>query len=182
MKKALIQLVIGLTAATAYAGDIIEPKNPCPVPCEPWYNAGELQVDAFFSGTYINDVIFSDDFYGGGVGVNYFFTRNIGLGVSWNLIDSRIAGGSNLHDSNLDLILRAPFSTGPEVCSPTAVYALLGAGVLTDGDNFAQYGFGAGIEHRLSPGLGLFVEGRYRVIPEIDEDFAQFRTGIRINF
>ena len=181
MKKALIHLVLGLASVSAFAGEVIDAKNPCPVPCEPYYSAGEKQFDVFFSGTYINDVISSDDFYGGGVGLNYFFTRNIGIGVSWNLIDSGLLG-STAHDTNVDLILRGPFSTGPEVCSPTAVYVLLGGGVLADGENFAQYGFGAGIEHRVSAGLGLFVEGRYSVIPEIDADYGQFRTGLRVNF
>ena len=109
--------------------------------------------------------------------------------MSWNLIENNfdeaisfLNDGSAVHESRVDLILRGPFSTGPDDCSPTAVYLLLGGGVLTDGQNYGVYGFGGGLEHRLSAGLGIFAEGRYNVIPEIEEDYAQFRTGIRINF
>ena len=140
-----------------------------------------MQLDTFFSGTYINDSFASEDFYGGGIGLNYFFTRNLGIGASWNLVDSQFLG-QEAHDTTLDLILRGPLSTGPDVCSPTAVYGLLGAGVLSDSENFATYNFGVGVERRLSERFGLFLEGRYKVIPEIDADFAQFRTGLRFVF
>ncbi len=180
MRKALITLLSFPALLCAGDYDVVDPKAPIVAPePPPCYNPGEFQVDLFGSGTFIDTGV--HDFYGGGIGLNYFFTNNLGLGVNWNLIDvdaGYYGDDTTLHDTSADLILRAPFNDA----SCTALYGLAGTGVLSDGENFNTFNIGAGIEHRFAPGLGLFLEGRYKWIPEIDVDFAQARVGLRIVF
>ncbi len=178
MKKILTTL-LSLAAVSSFAGDygkaVIDCKAPVIQPC---YLAGELQVDLFGSANFDGG---NDEFYGGGIGVNYFITQYIGVGASWNLIDlDGVLGHSSdteLHDSSVDLILRLPL--GEESC--TAVYGLVGGGVLTNGDTLGTYNAGLGLEHRFS-GFGLFVEGRQTWIPEADADFTSLRLGARFVF
>ncbi|NNE93883.1 MAG: hypothetical protein HKN23_19715 [Verrucomicrobiales bacterium] len=175
MKK-LLTTLLSLAAVTAYAGDAVDPKCPVAQPC---YLAGELQVDLFGSATLVDA---DDDFYGGGVGINYFITQYIGVGASWNLIDldSELASSSDtvLHDVSFDLIVRAPL--GEESC--TAVYGLVGGGFITNGSTLGTIDFGVGLEHRYGGAFGVFVEARQKYVPAADIDFSSFRVGARVVF
>ena len=176
MKK-LLTTILSLAAVTSFAGDVVDCKQPIIQPC---YLAGELQVDLFGSGTFV-DV--DDDFYGGGVGVNYFITQYIGVGASWNLIDVDNSFNSSsdtvVHDISADLLLRAPLF-GEESC--TAIYGILGGGVITNGTTLGTFNFGVGLEHRFLDNVGLFIEGRQKFVPAADADFTSVRVGARVVF
>src|SRR5688572_24123123 len=88
MKKLTLTFLSALAlAGTSFAGHRVveskEFKNP-PAP-EPCFRAGELQLDVF--GSY-NGAITNEEFgdgFGGGLGVNYFFTEMLGFGLSGNV-------------------------------------------------------------------------------------------------
>ncbi len=111
--------------------------------------------------------------WGGDVGLNYFFTRHIGLGVDVNMPDN----GGNLIDSMLgNLIGRIPLGN-----SGFAPYVFGGGGRTTD-RNWDWTGHaGAGLEFRFSHTVGVYTDGRY-LWPQHRTDGLLLRTGIRIAF
>ena len=164
MKKFLYLLIVSTFTISAVAGpEVIMPVDPV---C---FDGGELQVDGFFSGLIVNS---GDDFYGGGIGINYYFTQNIGVGASWALQD---INGTVFHDTSVDLLLRAPLGD-----SCNAIYGIVGGGVLADGENFGSFNYGLGLEHRFSPSCGIFGEARHKFID--NADFLSARVGFRLVF
>lgn len=132
----------------------------------PKYTAQELSLDLF--GSYINpEGKFSDlfdtnirhGFWGGGVGLNYFLTRELGLGADFNM--SSKSEGNLVDDVVGSLVLRLPLGN-----SGLAPY-LIGSGgrAFNDlyGHNLYQwvYGGGVGLEYRWSPTTGIFSDARF---------------------
>ena len=119
MKKLTLTFLASLAvAATSFAGkEMKEFKNPV----EPCFKDTELQLDVF--GSYSDSVHRSDhgDGFGGGIGVNYFFMRNLGFGVSGNVSDGDVNGFWNI---DADLILR---SLGNERVSKNPGFLMSGA-------------------------------------------------------
>ena len=145
------------------------------------YQANELNVDLFgsesvgqktldhLSGARIRD----NGRLGAGVGVSYFFTRNIGVGVD------AYAADVNHHfvdSASANLIVRFPLGN-----SGFAPYVLGGGGRQFDPTRlwFAQAG--AGLEYRFCRNVGLFTDGRY-VITERAPNYGLFRLGVRLAF
>src|SRR6187455_3215500 len=94
-------------AASAFAGHeaVVSKEYKAPLP-EPCFQEQEFQLDVFgsYSGTKDNGVI--GDGFGGGVGVNYFFTRNLGVSVSGNVYEG--TAGHEVWNADLDLVVRFP--------------------------------------------------------------------------
>ena len=161
-------------AATGIAGSEMvakDYKTPAPEPC---FKDVEFQLDIF--GSYTNPVsrsVHSDDF-GGGLGVNYFFTRYLGVGVSGNIYDGGVHGVWNVDTS---IIARYPLELGTLCIAP---YILAGGGVLTNGTTVGSWHAGGGLEWRATPQIGVFGEGRY--IWAEDNDSAMARVGLRFVF
>jgi len=146
-----------------------------------FYRADELSIDAFGSGSIgeqtidhiSGDRIQKNGRAGAGAGVNYFFTRYIGIGgdaysenTAYHFIDS--ASGN--------LIGRLPIGdTG------VAPYIFGGGGHEFDEveQNFAQAG--GGIEFRFAENLGFFVDARY-VFADKTQGYGVGRAGLRLNF
>ncbi len=148
----------------------------------PRYTAAELSFDAF--GSYIAaerrfNKIFETNIrrgtWGGGVGVNYFFTREIGIGGDINIGDN---GGNFVDQAVGSLILRLPIE--PSGFSP---YIFGGGGRGTDPVwEWLVHG-GIGIEYRFNPVTGLFFDTRYTWhIRDDSIDRIQFRAGLRLIF
>jgi hypothetical protein len=145
------------------------------------YRETEVSVDLFGSvslgGSTIDHLtsarIRHDARLGGGAGLNYFFTRNIGVGVDAYSEDST---GSLIDYASASLILRLPLGS-----SGFAPYAFGGGGRQFDGAEawFAQ--LGAGIEYRFTPQLGLFLDAR-GVLPEETKYYGVVRLGLRFAF
>jgi hypothetical protein len=149
------------------------------------YNANELNLDLF--GTYNKNFAKFDDLFdrtwrhgefGGGVGMNYFFTKYVGMGVDTYFqrrghLFNNIAG---------NLYLRMPIAN-----SGWAPYIYGGAG-WSDGspavgganatDELTAHG-GVGIEYRLNPHLGLFTDARYTWMDKTPDE-GLIRLGFRI--
>jgi len=175
MKKYLITGLVAVIAATssALAGThsfkktIIAYEEPC------LYRDTEFQIDAFGLGGFYRQ---NEPVWGGGLGLNVFFLRYIGLGF-----EQSVAGGNNRTDwgSFGNLMLRYPFCWG---LSP---YAMVGIGKIY-GDNQRSVGagtVGGGLEWRFTQNIGLFTDARWLYSPDISNSGGVVaRTGLRFAF
>jgi hypothetical protein len=173
MKKLTLSFLASLAfIASSYAGhEVVSKEYKGPV-AEPCFKDVELQLDIF--GAYFgghNDR-FGDGF-GGGVGVNYFFTRNIGIAVSGSLYDGNEHA---IWNTQLDLVFRFPIEGS--IC--LAPYILGGGGLEIDGTVIGTYDVGGGLEWRATPSFGVYGEGRYQWGE--NEGTAQARVGLRFVF
>jgi hypothetical protein len=162
---------IGL-AASALAGHEVSPSSSKEqvVPC---FSDRELQVDFF--GSWI-DTRSAGSGFGGGLGVNYFFHRYLGVGIDANLSD--VSGG--LWTTSASLIGRYPLELGGVCLSP---YALAGGGVQANGTTSGTWHAGGGLEWRATPMFGIFTEGRYIwTAGASSEENTRVAVGARIVF
>ncbi|HYR57191.1 MAG TPA: hypothetical protein VEO95_01120 [Chthoniobacteraceae bacterium] len=177
MKKIAYSLVACLAVAgSALAGHEVketkEYKQPEGVPC---FKDTELQLDVF--GTY-NDTSAGGhtDGFGGGLAINYFFMRYVGIGVDGNVFDGGHDGTWNFSGR---LILRYPIELGGLCLAP---YIFGGGGYETDGINSGTEVAGGGLEFRIIPEkLGIFAEGSYTWVNASDDN-RQARIGVRFVF
>lgn len=130
-------------------------------PDVPKYTAQELSLDLF--GSYNNpEGKFTDlfktsihhGFWGGGAGLNYFFTENLGLGVDFNM--SSKPEGSLVDDVIGNLYVRFPLGN-----SGLAPYIYGGGGRGIYPVYQWYYGGGVGLEYRFNPTMGIFTDARF---------------------
>jgi hypothetical protein len=150
----------------------------------PLYSSQEISLDLFAS--YINpEQEFGDlfetsirhGFWGGGAGLNYFFTRVFGLGADFNI-------SSKPEDLNLvdqvtgDVLFRLPISdTG------IAPYVIGSGGRAISPRYDWVYGGGVGMEFRFNPITGVFSDARFLWANRATEDNRLLiRAGIRLTF
>jgi hypothetical protein len=165
----------------------------------PKYNGNELSLDMF--GSYwaaergLNHVFETNikgerGRWGGGVGVNYFFTRYFGIGGDANWSDHRGFGGPATDWVMGNAIVRLPICN-----SGFAPYVYGGGGrqfnglFREDGEVFAGKRYewfadlGAGLEYRFTPGLGIFGDARYMWhLKDGGVDRLALRAGLRLAF
>lgn len=143
------------------------------------YHGQEFSVDMFGA-----DVVHSDrdqfdsfrrdyhDQAAGGVGLNYFITRYLGVGA-----DTFTEGREPfIYSASGNVIGRFPI-----IDTGIAPYVFGGAGGQFD---YVREGFGqggGGVEFRLANHVGLFVDGRY-VIPRDTHNYGVLRAGLRFSF
>lgn len=173
-----------------------------PPPAFSLYNAGEWQFDLYgnyaFTDNSANRLI-NDDVWGGGIGFNYFFTRNFGIGAEGSLFNTE---GDILGTSALNFTLRFPIGE-----SGWAPYIFGGLGLTFNADDLDSDDFsdardrveddeepdhgddviflghaGGGIEYRFTPHFGIFSDARYTWSEKNDADFAVVRAGVRFVF
>src|SRR5688572_33350295 len=128
------------------------------------YPPAEVSIDLF--GAYTDHDVRdydSGDNWGGGLGVNFFFSRMIGIGV-----DSHTDRWQFPQHANASLIVRFPSSAG------FAPYGFGGAGRDWDNGQWTAHA-GGGLELRLNKFTGLFADGRV-VFPEDTPDYAFARS------
>lgn len=180
-------------ASTAIAGQQMtskETKAPVPTDC---FAAHELQLDIF--GQYsvgegpTQAGTFRDHAFGGGIGVNYFFTRNFGLGVDAAWLSAKEAPYTSkksestvIHNFSASFIYRFPIDS---ICM--APYVFAGGGFAVDGAQWATVHAGAGIEYRVIPQkLGLFADTRWTYLGDRyghdDLNNVSARVGVRVVF
>jgi hypothetical protein len=131
------------------------------------YVAGERNLGDIF------ETNIRDGRWGGGVGANYFLTREIGIGLDANAPDN----DGNFFDSvNASLIARFPIES-----ASLAPYIFGGAGRQTEPNWEWSAHAGAGLEYRMNPITGIFLDGRY-VWADENSDTLLLRTGLRLVF
>jgi hypothetical protein len=146
-----------------------------------YYHAQELSIDAFASGSlgkqYIDHitgrVLRHDARFGAGVGANYFFTRYLGVGGD---VYSESTRGDFIGSAEGNLIARLPIDA-----INLAPYVFGGAGHQFEQvqQTFGQAGLG--VEWRVAPHIGFFVDARY-VYADKTENYGVARGGMRLSF
>lgn len=180
--KLMKKIALSLFACLAFAGSVLaghevsyKDSKKTVIPPEPCFKDTELQLDVFASYTANQGGGYSDGF-GGGIAVNYFFHRMIGIGVDGNVYDGDVNG---VWDTTARLIIRFPIEGS--VC--LAPYIFGGGGAQTNGELTGSLHLGGGLEWRATHTFGVFGEGRYTWVEgDSDNDAAQARLGIRFVF
>jgi hypothetical protein len=188
MKKGVLVLatVTGM-ACCAYAQNptYTTPEEaqttPQPAPDDRWhlYHPCELSVDGFGMASlheydFNNGVRARRDLrWGGGAGINFFFTKYIGVGGDAYAVSTH---HSFVDTTTGNLIFRVPIAdTG------IAPYIFGGAGYQFAGIDQLVGGGGLGVEFRLVQHFSLFVDARYLAAAKT-ADFGVGRAGVRISF
>ena len=203
MKTTIPLLAVIALTGSALAGErVVTSKTHVPLATE-CFRAKELQLDIF--GQYSvgegpdHAGTFRDHGWGGGVGVNYFMTRNFGIGLdaAWLAakeanytartpaavagIARRNSDRTTVHNFSASLIYRFPIDS---IC--VAPYVFAGGGFAVDGAQWATAHAGAGIEKRLSSKVGLFTDARWTFLGDRygrgDLGNLGVRAGVRVVF
>lgn len=145
------------------------------------YRSQEFSVDLFGSGSINNETINHlsgngvehHSMVGGGGGVNFFFTRYLGIGGDGDYENSN---HHFLDSGSGNLIFRLPVAN-----TGIAPYVFGGGGHQFDqiDQNFGQAG--AGVEFRFAAHIGLFLDARY-VFAVKTENYGVGRAGLRFSF
>jgi len=177
MKKLLsLTGVLMLTAVAAFAGDgktfdkkVVIPVDDCK------FRANEWQVDLAAVGAFAHGV---RPGWGGGIGVNYFFTKFVGLGVEQD-VWGRKGQSAPTWATIGNLFVRYP------ICSINlAPYAMVGGGTYY-GKGQKGHGLGhvgGGLEYRFTDNVGLFTDARFVFSSEDPKTGVIGRTGVRLAF
>ncbi len=177
MKFLALVLASFLTALTlSFAGTTAKTfTQPVNEP-EALFRSGEIQLDAYFAGVAESDGFLPG--WGGGVGVNYFFTKFFGVGVEQDVFGKK--GGSLAHwGTSAHLFARYPIES-----LRLAPYALVGGGACYAAGltGHGSGDVGGGLEYRFTRNVGLFGEARYFYSSELPRDSVIYRTGFRFAF
>ncbi len=145
------------------------------------YLGNEFSIDLFGSGSINNETINHlsgntvehHSLVGGGGGVNYFFTRYLGVGGEGYYESSN---HHFLDSGSGNLILRLPVAN-----TGIAPYIFGGGGHQFDQieQTFGQAG--GGLEFRFTKHFGLFVDARY-VFADKTQNYGVGRAGFRFSF
>ena len=135
------------------------------------FTANDLSLDLFGFSNSRNKNGGNQDAWGPGLGVNYFLTQNVGVGV-----DTYADAFHTPYQLNASGIFRYPlpgFGLGP--------YAFTGFGRQWDNRSLWMGHIGARVEMRFSYRTGVFVDVR-EVFPDKTKDSTLVRFGVRLKF
>jgi hypothetical protein len=146
-----------------------------------YFRANELSLDGFATlslGSYTIENpstrrVRNNSHGGAGAGVNYFFTRYVGLGGE---MYSENTSGTFIDNASVNLLLRLPLGD-----SGFAPYLLGGGGHQFDGAKLWFGQAGAGMEYRFCHHIGLFADARM-VWPNETKYYGLGRAGLRFAF
>lgn len=146
-----------------------------------YYRANELSLDGFGSGSIgsytINNPssrrVRQNGQLGAGAGINYFFTRYVGVGGD---MYSENTSGTFIDNASANVLLRLPLGD-----SGFAPYVLGGGGHQFDAAKLWFFQFGGGMEYRFCPNVGLFLDARC-VVPNETKYYGVARLGLRFAF
>ncbi len=206
MKKYIITGVMAAVAATsAFAGTMTASKEVVEVAPPCLFRDQEFQIDAFGLGDFYrgNFDMSGRPAWGGGLGLNYFFSRFVGIGVEQDLYGRNSRGNrAQFNDFGYtrwatigNLFLRYP------ICSwNLAPYMMVGGGAnygnvgggyvnspSSRPNRLAGQGFGhvgGGLEYRVTENIGLFSDARYLFsgVNGLPNNQLMWRYGLRFAF
>jgi len=173
--------ILMLAVKSAWGQDNITNNQSLQYDQSDLYRSSELSLDGFGSaslGKYTidhpsNARIRHNTRLGAGAGINYFFTRNIGIGAE---AYSENTTGVFIDSASANLTLRLPLGQ-----SGFAPYVFGGGGRHFEAVKtwFAQAG--AGMEYRFTPHMGVFIDAR-GVLPDEAKYYGVARLGFRFAF
>jgi len=135
----------------------------------------ETSVDIF--GTYADtDRGRYRDGFGGGVGVEHFFTKYLGIGLEgywW--------GGDGPSRDVISSVSGSVIGRYPIESLHLAPYVFAGGGGHFANQDNASLHAGGGLEYRFNPNWGVFADGRH-VWVDGQNDFNLVRTGVKYVF
>jgi hypothetical protein len=136
------------------------------------FRENEFAFDVFGSYTVADDPGLYDDAFGGGLGLNYFFSRYFGVGGEGYWWDG---------DSNDDVV--SSFSASAILRYPIdrcriAPSILGGVGYNFSTEDQATIHLGGGVEYRFTQRFGSFFDGRF-VWTDDSNDYGLLRLGLR---
>jgi hypothetical protein len=174
MKKLTLSFLASLAfVASSFGGhEVVSKEYKGPV-VEPCFKDVELQLDLFGAYYGYKDNLAGDGF-GGGIALNYFFTRNLGIAASGTIYDG---DRHEIWNADLDLVYRFPIE-GSFCWAP---YILGGGGMECDGTIIGTWNAGVGVDFRINPDFAIFAEGRF-IWGALDERVATARLGLRFVF
>jgi hypothetical protein len=202
MKKLLLlnrlHLTLGFTILTTFAlpcyGDTMnqpilrrEDKDPKAIldsgdkvmvesePARYLFNQNEWSVDVFGHYAFDTKKGTIDDGFGAGLGVNYFITRFIGVGLEgygWK-------GDGLIGSVGANLMLRYPIEQWH--LAPYLIGGVSGNFGAKHSEDQVNGSAGVGVEYRFNEHWGVFTDGRY-VLTEKTNDYGIARLGIRYAF
>ena len=176
MKKIVLPLIACLAlASSAFAGQEVKETKDTKAVVEPCFKDQELQLDIFGTWTEANNNNPNSNGFGGGLGVNYFFMKYLGVGVDGDVHDG---GHRAVADFTGRLIARYPIEAGSFCIAP---YAFGGGGLEFDDLTVGTWHAGGGLEWRATHKIGVFTEGRYTWGGN-EVNSTQVRAGVRIVF
>jgi hypothetical protein len=180
--KMLVGGTILMLAATAVLGqDSITNSQSSHFDQSNLYRANELSLDGFGSasiGKYTLDHLSGDRVrhntrLGAGAGIDYFITRNVGIGAE---AYSENTTGSFIDSASANLTLRLPLGQ-----SGFAPYIFGGGGRNFDEVKTWFGQAGAGVEYRFTPHIGIFLDAR-GAVPNETKYYGVARLGMRFAF
>jgi len=145
------------------------------------YKAGEYQIDLFAAykadqssplTTSIASIASDEGDWHGGIGVNYFITKHIGVGSEtyFNNFD-----GHFIDNTSISAFFRYPYKK-------VAPYGFGGVGYRFEGNDSFMYHVGLGVEYRFTKMFGLFTDMRYTWVDDDNTDHSLVRFGTRFLF
>jgi hypothetical protein len=177
-------------AMVTFAGETeLSGKNVPSVPPTSFYRANEWDLGIF--GTYDtsfnnNRRAIGDHDWGSGLGLTYFPWLYAGFGIDGDF-GNAIPSDDLSHQVDGQLVLRYPL----DLWSPNlhlAPYVYGGVGGLfvhtSESNHHSDFlgNFGAGLEYRFSPHIGLFSDAGYEIVDGPKNDFMQVSFGLKYAF
>ena len=169
--KLMVVSILALTSTVMAGADFKSNKEVVVDSCR--FRSNELQLDLFGSGAFYKQ---GEPAWGGGVGVNYFFLKYVGLGVEQTLVGREDVAEWGTFGN---LFLRYP------ICSwNVAPYVVAGLGALYGQTEAILAGtVGGGLEYRFTDNIGIFADARWLYNANVSNSGAVVaRTGIRFAF
>jgi hypothetical protein len=188
MKSKLMKnkMYIGGTILLLAATSAVRAENmntePMPLPDRvDFYHANELSLDVFGMASLWDSTVDHlsaarvqhQTQFGAGLGLNYFITRNFGIGADAYAQDTT---GVFVDSASVNLILRLPLGH-----SGFAPYAFGGGGRRFESDDVWFGQLGAGLEYRFTRHMGAFLDARW-VLPGETKSYGVARLGMRFTF
>jgi hypothetical protein len=192
MKNSVFSAAIcSVIASSAFAGTSGSPKVTDQPTVRGPFSANETQFDVF--GTYLDGKgpfhtgPVKDHAWGGGIGVNQFWTENFGLGIDAGALYGRENPAKGTKDKTFaqgtaSLIFRVPYQE-----YNIAPYGYVGGGITGRNGSWASAHAGIGVEYRIIPNaVGIFTDARWTYYGDAyghgDLNNFQARAGVRLAF
>ena len=188
---ALVAAVTISQAMVIFAGETeVSEKNVLqPVPPASYYRGNEWDLGIF--GTYDtsfnnNRRAIGDHAWGGGLGLTYFPWLYAGFGVDEDL-GNAMPGDDFSHQVDGKLFLRYPLDLwSPNLSLAPYVYGGIGGLFVHTSESNHQSNFlgnfGAGLEYRFTPHIGLFSDAGYEIVDGPKNNFMQVNFGLNYAF